>query len=132
MPKRAGLSPISFLSEKDAGSIPNPAIDTPLKPNTMNHEKIIKRPEGNQIKISVSITISAFTRHDESIYKTHIQTKEKGKKIWKSVINGDDYRYRALSMEDRRKFADQEYLKYASAEEILQAKTELWMKLKPA
>lgn len=57
---------------------------------------------------------------------------EPRKRTWRGVVNEDDYDYRKLSLDKRRERAKQEYLNYATKDEIIAAQTELWEKLKPA
>lgn len=97
----------------------------------MTHEKIFSRPDGSRIKIIVSLNIGDM-RGDKINWGYTVLTCEPRKRTWKGVTNTDDYNYRRLSMDQRVEARKQEYLKFASKEEIVAAQTELWEKLKPA
>lgn len=96
----------------------------------MTAEKIIKRENGSQ----VLITASFYIGHSDPSgnWSISVQTREKGKKKWLPVYNGDDYDYRKLSLEDRRKFIRDAELKFCTLEEMHDVKMELWNALKPA
>lgn len=95
----------------------------------MTHEKIIKRPDGTQYKIEVTFS-SGY--HDNFAYRVELWTRAKGKRNWYNINNKiSDYDWRQATMAERAKMIDAEQLKHVSAEEILQAKTELWEKMKP-
>jgi hypothetical protein len=91
-------------------------------------EKMIKREDGSRIKIIVEI----FNVNYGSLqYKSSVLHCDKGKRTWRGTFNSDDYEYRGLSMDDRRKFEYESQLEFVSDQEILQAKIELWESLKP-
>lgn len=73
----------------------------------MTHEKIIKRENGDSVLIKVTYTASRWDNNDS--YGVQVAGREKNKKTW---IFSDTW-------------------KYATHEEILQAKLELWEKMKP-
>lgn len=93
----------------------------------MKHEKIIKREDGSKVKLIVNF----FEYRDmpEFIVSGYICNPRKHKFI--ELHNGDDYQYRALSIEDRKKYDYDKILKYATEQEIYDTKIELWEKLKP-
>lgn len=95
----------------------------------MNHEKIFSRPDGSRVKIVVSVYTDIVSGVKWNYF---VLICEPRKRTWRSVTDSDSYEYRALSMEDRRKKNESDYLKVATSDEILAAKTELWEKLKPA
>ncbi len=92
------------------------------------HEKIIKRPNGDRVKITVSL---ARMRFDFEWNVDRVESCEKGKRKFHSPEIKDEWSFRTLSMEDRRKVIMEGYLTLASASEIHEAKLELWNKLKP-
>ena len=94
----------------------------------MNHEKIIKRKDGSRVKISVHFYMWGSTTFG---YDTSVQICGKGKRKWQMFVDADDYKYRAMPMEDREVFKNQQELLAVTKEDILEAKTELWNKLKP-
>lgn len=94
----------------------------------MRHEKIIQR-DGFKIKIAVSIC-----QYGRSIdYNIDwVQILPKRKRNWKDVYCFEhDYQWRSLGMEERKKYAVNKYLDHVTKEEINEALTELWEKLKP-
>lgn len=95
----------------------------------MTHELILKRPDGSKVKIIVRFY--ELSRNDYR-YMVDVLSCEKGKRTFVSVVNTDDYEYRAQSFpEGREEWAMRKYMEVATKEEILQAKLELWNKLKP-
>jgi len=92
------------------------------------HEKILKRPDGTRVKIIVSFWDSRTGyRYDIE----DVRTCAKGKRTWVPVQDSNCYSYRRLSLDDRAKEKVKEELKVVTKEEVLQAKLELWEKLKP-
>jgi len=91
------------------------------------HEKIIRREDGTRVKISVSI----YADYRGANYSTKVKYCQFGKRKWIDAIEYDDFRYRKLKNTERTEFIKQARLKYASDSEFLEAKTELWNKLKP-
>lgn len=94
----------------------------------MRHEKIIKRPDGRRIQISVTVYLDSLKG---SCYDLFIMVCEPRKRKFECIVNTDDYKFRGLSMEDRKAYTLNEYLKYATLVEIQTAKEELWQLLKP-
>lgn len=94
----------------------------------MKHEKIIKREDGTQVKIDVSAYVA---RLNDLVYKTMIFTKQPKKRTWIHVQIKEDWNYRSLSTEQRQEKNELHKLNFVTAEELNQAKIELWEKLKP-
>jgi len=93
------------------------------------YEKIFKRDNGTQFKIDASI----ITFHYEFQYRINIAYRDKGKKNWLYLPDTlHDYEFRRLSMEDRENHKNENYLRFVTPDEILQAKIGLWNQLKPA
>ena len=93
-----------------------------------SYEKIIKREDGSRVKIFVDLF---DVRYGELAYRTSASTCGKGKRTWYGSFDSNHYMYRQLSMEDRRTYEHESQLDFVSEDELLQAKTELWEKLKP-
>lgn len=96
----------------------------------MRYEKIIKRDDKSRVEIDVEFYQSTYTGNPPS-YKISIYICEPGKRKFHGIYRSDDWEYRKLSVPDREKWVLQQQLKYVTTEEILQAKLELWEKLKP-
>lgn len=93
----------------------------------LQYIKILRRDDGNRVEVSVAL--SPCTRGVEYVF--HVRTAAKGKRTWKDCYDGDGYLYRSLSLGARRVFREAEMLKVISAEELHEAKLELWQSLKP-
>lgn len=96
----------------------------------MRHEKIIKRENGTQYQLSVSLTVSHYIREGFR-YNLSLMSRGKGKRKWVHPTYLNDHEYRALSMEDREEYRKDEITGHITKDEILEAKLELWEKLKP-
>jgi hypothetical protein len=96
----------------------------------MNHEKIFTRSDGSKVKIVVSLYMGGLFK-DPIKWDYFVMVCQPRKRTWRAFADTDSYEYRALSMADRRKRNELEYLKIVTKEEILAAKTELWELLKP-
>jgi len=95
----------------------------------MNHEKIIVKENGDKLKICVSCWIDMLRGCQ---YNLSIWTLSKGKRKWKHYSPEDDnYKYRSLTMNQRRDFYLYMANEIAGEENIKEAKLELWNKLKP-
>ena len=92
----------------------------------MYTEKIIKREGGSRVKISVG---THFNRGIE--YTINVATCKKGKRTWVGTYDSDCYRYRELTMGERRAFEYKSYLKVVTEEELQEARLELWEAMKP-
>lgn len=98
----------------------------------MNHEKEFKREDGSKCLVEVSCFLKRYSSVDGNMkYNVKVATKAPKKKKWEYIGNSDDYKYRALSMEDRRKHDFQCYLEVVTIEEIQETALELWETLKP-
>lgn len=96
----------------------------------MRHEKIIKRADGSRVKIIVMFYLTEYREGPN--YMTEVITCPPGKRTFYGVVDGDDYRFRAMTMEERAVYAEEQKLKHVSAEELLSAKLELWQLIKPS
>ncbi len=94
----------------------------------MRHEKTIKREDGSRVRISVELSNPSY---EDARITSYVCTCKKGKRTWTLTYNSDDYKYRALSMPERRKYEEQSQLAAVSSAELLETKIELWQKLKP-
>jgi hypothetical protein len=94
----------------------------------MTHEKIFSRPDGTKHKVIVSF-YAGFIEKDCK-WSVEVLKCEPRKRTWLNVTS-DDYQWRAKSMGDRAKADMDKFLKLVTPEEILQAKVELWEKMKP-
>lgn len=93
----------------------------------MKHEKIIRREDKSRIKIKVSF----FSDFRGNSYLCSVLTCPKGKRKFVNAVVTDDWNRRKLSMNEREVYDHRQQLKYVSEQEILEAKLELWEKLKP-
>lgn len=94
----------------------------------MRHEKIIKRENGDRILISVSL----FVDYSGASYNLDRVSKcQKGKRNFIAFHSSDDYQWRSLNREQREEYELEIYLRHVTEAEILEAKIELWNKLKP-
>lgn len=94
----------------------------------MNHELIKKLPDGSSVKIVVSLSVG-FS--NDVLYRTRVETREKGKRIWKDLVNTDDYNYRKLSMEERVEHINKKNMEVVGAEFLNEAMLCLWNDIKP-
>ena len=95
----------------------------------MNAEKIFKREDGSQVKITAGFHIGWSDNAPK--WHTSVLTRGKGKKNWLGVYSGDNYEYRSLPMEDREKFILDAKLKHCTLEEMHEVKMQFWNSLKP-
>lgn len=97
----------------------------------MTYEKILKREDGTQYKISITPRIDYYQR--ESIeYNYTIWYREKGKKTWLNIPDTlYDFQYRKLSMEEKEIHRKQNIYRFVTEAELYNAKIECWEKLKP-
>ena len=97
----------------------------------MRHEKIIKHKDGTQYLITVDLLIDIYGEVDVE-YRFGCRTRKAGKRNWMELPDEmGDYKFRSLSLDDRRKHTIDNILKFVSKQEILEAKLELWNKIKP-
>ena len=95
----------------------------------MKHEKIIKREDGTKHKIYVNFYVESF--RNEMDWRVEVYKCGPRKRNYGSVVDSDHWERRKLSMEEREKYDMEIYLQHVSADEIHQAKLELWQMLKP-
>lgn len=95
----------------------------------MKTEKILKREDGSRVKIIVDYYTERYMQKQG--YSTLVFTCEKGKRTWKPSFDEDCYRYRTLSMEDRKVFEEESKFNHVTEEELLDAKMLLWQMMKP-
>ncbi len=78
----------------------------------MLHEKIFKRDDKSRVKITIRFSSDPLFE-DYGGYTTNVHTCVKGKRAW------------------IREYGIKQRLEHVTKEEILQAKLELWEKMKP-
>lgn len=98
----------------------------------MQHEKVFKREDGSQVKVTVMFgNNGALYGVIIPYYKFDLEVKCKGKRLWKRPYSIDDYDYRRLSHSERLQWLINEKMKYVSKEELHGMYVELWNMLKP-
>lgn len=86
----------------------------------MTKETILKRPDGTKIKISVRVSLQS------DIYRyIDVRKCAPGKRTFIDVHDSDDYRFRRLDMEERRKHILSRQLEFVTEEEINQVCREI-------
>ena len=98
--------------------------------NKMTHEKIFIRGDRTKLKVIVELYTTMYS-NDRYGYRVCVAKCEPRKRTWHYVLNTDDYRYRQLNASERVKWENDLYLELLTPEEILEAKMELWNKIKP-
>lgn len=89
-------------------------------------EKIVKRADGQELKIIVSISLDF---HSEKYVKFIVDVEEKINSTFRSIdLNNISY---VVSCKKRAELISLEQLKYVTAEEIYEAKIALWESFKP-
>ena len=93
----------------------------------MQHEKIIKRPDGSRIRIKACLVIDfrGFS------WSYSVDFCAKRKRTWVRTVDTDSFSYRSLDSSGKAEMIRTHSLRRASAEEINIAMIELWQKLKP-
>lgn len=86
------------------------------------HEKILKRVDGSKVKITAHFG-------EDAKYSVTVETCKKGRRIWQDCLDQYAWVFRKMSLSERAEITKK--AKFATAEEILEAKMELWQKLKP-
>ena len=95
----------------------------------MSAEKIFKREDGSQVKISASFY---FGWSDGTpTWAVSVSIRGKGKKNWLGVYSQDSWEFRSLSGAERQKFVLDAKLKHCTLEEIHEVKMQFWNTLKP-
>lgn len=95
----------------------------------MKHEKIFKLENGSRVKVEVELSSVRFGSDLEWSYT--VMTCEPRKRTWKSPVDTDCYKYRALSMEERREFREKTFEGIVKQEMVIETANELFGKLKP-
>lgn len=95
----------------------------------MRHDKIIKRPDGSKVNISIHFWMESFSTKKN--YDVSISICEPKKRTFHYVNDTDNYTWRKLSHEEKNAYEHEINIKYATPEEIQLAKEELWQLLKP-
>jgi len=90
-------------------------------------ETVIRREDGSRVKIKAYF----HAEYRDIEYRCDVYTCEPKKRTWKNVYDSNCYKYRCLSMEDRKKYVAEKELEVVSPEELHQAKINLWESLKP-
>jgi hypothetical protein len=93
----------------------------------MTHEKIFKRKDGSQVKISVWL----YVHENRSNWGYLLRIKESGSDRWLDPFNDRDYMSRVLKPKLQEGIQSDTFEHYVSKKEILQAKMELWHLIKP-
>ena len=96
----------------------------------MRHQKIIKRDNGDRVRITVELVVDWSMTEPRWTFVTHFC--EPKKRTWKSYVNHDDFSWRSLDRKGRHDEDVKRSLKIASKEEVLEAMNELWHKVKPS
>ena len=94
----------------------------------MKYEKVIKREDGSQAKIVVTLTVEDFRQGYE--YRVGVEYKLPRKRTWIG-FNTNDYTWRGFNTDERKAYELAWKLKYVTEEEIQQAKLECWESIKP-
>ena len=94
----------------------------------MTIERIIKRPDGSRVKLRVSLRIDAHRSTAE--YIVYVRTCLPGKRTWNPVIDGNDYKYKALPFEDRGDAVAEAVFKHITPEELEENKEAVLQKLR--
>lgn len=92
-----------------------------------SHIKNIKLPDGRKVNIYVRISLS-FLKPE---YVVTVSVCDAGKRKFKPIDPSNNYSFRVLSLDDRQQYLMERYLEIVTAEQIHEAKLELWEKLKP-
>ena len=94
----------------------------------MNHDKIYKRKDGSQVKISVWL----YVHENKSNWGYLIFLREANSDRWLDPFSDRDYLTRVM----KPKFIDglkmDTFENYVSADEIRAANLELWQKIEPS
>ena len=94
----------------------------------LSHEKILKRPNGNKVKLIASFNYS----YQKIIYTVDVLICDSGKRNWRKCIDTNCFQYRQLTLDEQSIFEQQEIMKIVSKEELHEVKLELWENMKPA
>ena len=95
----------------------------------MRHEKIIKREDGSRVVIVASFHFASWAKE---LYTCDVYCIEPKKRKRKLCFDDDSWAFRQLSMSERQEYIKEQNLKFATQDELYQAKLECWAKLRPA
>lgn len=96
----------------------------------MRHEKIIKREDGTRYLLCIDLYIDSF--RETVSWTVQVWTKAKGKRNWTDVPDTlYEHTIRRMSLKDQEEHRMKNILRFVTPEEILEAKLELWNKIKP-
>jgi hypothetical protein len=94
----------------------------------MQHETILKRPNGDRLKIIVI----AFTDYSRDIsYRIKVLRLPARKKLYQSIHFTDDFSWRRLDQKGRDEYEINLYLEHVTKEEIMEAKIKCWEAMNP-
>lgn len=91
----------------------------------MRVEDILKREDGSKVRIVVNLDMFRL----EPQWRVDVSTCGYRKRTWQPVVSTNDYSYRSALSRDA--YVLERQLNVVTPEEILAAKTKLWMQLKP-
>lgn len=92
-------------------------------------ETIFKREDGTRVKLIVWFSNDPYKNGIR--WEFRVETCKSGKRKFYDPVNTDDYRFRALSLEDRRIHTKSEYYKIVTDDEVRSTQLKLWESLKP-
>lgn len=95
----------------------------------MRHTKEIKRPDGSKVRITAILRCDYMLRSCE--YRLEVEKSEPRKRTWRSAVNHDDYKWRGLNAEDRKKEDLRRQLTVITADEAQSVALELWEMARP-
>ncbi|MGD1524316.1 hypothetical protein [Vibrio owensii] len=91
----------------------------------MKFEHIIQREDGSQVCIALRVSVT----HDGISVNKIVETKGKGKRKFRPVIDTNNYTYRQLSRAERLEYIEAAQLEVVTKQEIEEAKKALSVKL---
>jgi len=93
----------------------------------MTHEKIIKKDNGDRIKIRINF----HEYSGRANYDVSASFCPKGKRTFTDINKSDHFEYRRLSLMERRTWDMDVILTHITTDDIYRAKIECWGLLKP-
>jgi hypothetical protein len=93
----------------------------------MTHEKIFKRKDGSQVKVSVWL----YVHENKSNWGYLLWIKEAGSDRWLDPFSDRDYVVRVMAPRLKEGIKSDTFEHYVSQKEILETKMELWNLIKP-
>lgn len=97
---------------------------------TMTHEKIIKREDGTQYKITCVLDIDPYIYGN--IWDIYAAFRGKRKRKWLDIPSSvSNHEFKCMSYLEKKAQRMSDILKVVTPEEIHEAKLELWEKMKP-